>query len=299
MMDYELFKSVFVKRIIDYMPRDFKDHTPEVREVKKVNRIKDGFILSPPEMDPSRPMPTLYLDDIYEDFCVDEDLNRVLSNAAFVLMKYSGETFDEARPDNLKNMKDRVVMNLINRDMNCELLKDLPHREIMDLAIIYRLVVRTEEKGILSLMINHDVCREMGVDEEELYRLAKTNTRRIFPAKIIEDEGAMCIMTNDAVINGATTMLYRDDMKKLSEKIGGDFFILPSSVHEFFAIPTEYEDVGRLAAMLAGGNGNVTDWSEVLSGSIYLYSAERNDIRICAASVRPPASFTASASEFI
>lgn len=299
MMDYELFKSVFAKRILDYMPGDFKDHNPEVRKVKKVNRIKDGIILAPPEKDISVPLPTLYLDDLYEDFCTDEDMNRVLSNAAFVMMKYSGESFEEARPDNLKNMKDRVVMNLINRDMNGELLKDLPHREIMDLAIIYRIVVRTEEKGILSLMINHDVCREMGLDEEELYRLARINTRRIFPAKIIDDEGPMCIMTNDAVINGATTMLYKDEMKKLSDKIGGDFFILPSSVHEFFAIPTEYEDAGRLAQMLAGGNGNVTDWSEVLSGSIYVYSAERKDLRICAASVRPPASFTATASEFI
>lgn len=299
MMDYNVFKTVFVKRIGDYMPAEFRDHEATVRSVRKVNRTRDALTMRPPDPVASEPMPTLYLEDIYEDFCCDEDLNRVLSKSAYILAAYSGMDLPMEDRENFSAMKDKVVMNLINREMNEELLEDLPHRDFMDLAIIYRIVFRTDENGILSLMVNDEIRKRMGVTEEELQDLARENTRRIFPAQIMEQNEYMYIMTNDAIVNGATTMLYKEDMKALAEKIGGDFLILPSSVHEFFAIPANKGDVGKMAAMLAGGNGTVTDWSEVLSRSIYLYSAEQEELRMCATCMQSTPHSVATEAELI
>ena len=242
----------------------------------------DGFRLEPSVPDPDHGLPTIYLEDIYEDFCTDEDLNRVLSSAAYVLSAYSRNSLPGCSTGDFRLMKDHVVMCLINREMNTELLKEIPHREILDLAIIYRIVMREEDIGIMSLIINEQIREQMELTEEELNRIARKNTKRVFPVRILDDEAPPYIMTNDAMINGATTMLYREEMCELSRKIGGDFFILPSSIHEFFAFPSSDADPWSMAAMLAGGNGTVTGWSDVLSNSIYRYSSDDGSLSICA-----------------
>lgn len=286
MMNYDLFKTVVLERIRDFMPEEFRDYRPEVREVRKVNEVLDGFCLMPPGGEANLALPTLYINDIYDDFCTDQDLERVMTEIAAVFTTYSGRYIPEEMIPNVREMKDRIVMNLISKELNRKLLEELPHREVMDLAVIYRVIMDKNEEGINSFMLSNPMMEELGLSESELYDLALENSRRIFPAQMIRGEDDVYIMTNDSGINGATTMLYREEMKTLSEKIGGDFFILPSSIHEFFAIPMGVSDLESLARMLVGGNYTVTRAVDVLSRSIYMYSAATHGLHRCATCVQ-------------
>ena len=62
------------------------------------------------------------------------------------------------------------------------------------------------------------------------------------------------MMTNEAKVHGATTMMYKDAVKVLAEKIGGDFYLIPSSIHEVMAIPEGTLDPKKLILMLEEGN---------------------------------------------
>ena len=61
------------------------------------------------------------------------------------------------------------------------MLRDIPHREFQDLSIIYRWVVKIEDKTIYSTVIRNSLAEELGMEEEQLFNAAAENTRRILP----------------------------------------------------------------------------------------------------------------------
>ena len=81
-----------------------------------------------------------------------------------------------------------------------------------------------------------DGMKEMGASEEEI-RDAK---ERMDEAN---QDNPLIVVTNETGIDGAAAVFYPGVMDQLGEEIKGDFFILPSSVHEIIVAP----DDGRLS----------------------------------------------------
>lgn len=279
MMDYGLFKELVPRRIMEFMPPIFHDFEPTVRPVNKVNEQKDAFCLMPPKGNPNMAVPTLYLDELYEKFAEEEDLDAVLEMAAEVFIDWSGVEMPELADFTLEKHTDRIVANLINTEMNRELLNMVPHVDFKGMSAIYRLIHTMDEQGINSAIITNDMMEGAHLTPEELQEHARHNTRRMFPFKLYDgmDDGVY-VVTNEPGYFGATVMLYREEMQKLARRMGGDFFIMPTSVHEFFAIPMEGADPEELIQMLADGNDSITRPAEWLSTAIYRYVAEENQI---------------------
>ena len=282
-MEYELFKTIIKERILEFLPPVYHSYTPEISNVTKVNETKDAFRLMPPG-DPSNvAMPTLYLDDLYRDFAEDEDLERVLSLIAQIMMKWSGIRVPELAGFKLSDHKDCVVANIIGTDRNPQLLDHVPHVEFLDMSVIFRLVFSSGEEGINSMIITNQLMEDAGLTREKLFQLALENTPRMYPAKILEGIGdGIQVVTNELGICGATVMVYPGLLDELATKMEGDFYILPSSIHEFFAIPADSARPEDLVRMLADGNEHITPPSERLSNVIYKYDAERTRLFKCA-----------------
>ena len=47
----------------------------------------------------------------------------------------------------LEEIKKRLIFTVINREKNRELLKEIPHRDFLDFAVIYRIVVKESWEG--------------------------------------------------------------------------------------------------------------------------------------------------------
>ena len=126
--------------------------------------------------------------------------------------------------------KDNIVFQLVNTEQNKEMLRDMPNRSFQDLSIIYRWIVKTDVEGIQSTVIHNSLAEKLGISEEQMFKLAVENTRRIFPPTVksmndvIRDmfmkdgmpaeiadmmigempaEQTMWIISNDRGINGA------------------------------------------------------------------------------------------------
>lgn len=281
MLNYEAFCAVITGRIKDHLPEEFRDHEPTIRAVRKINGEKDGFCLEPPEQEEFVPLPVLYLDDVYQDYLTDEDIDRVLECMAEVITANTGRQLPDELKGDYSAFRDCVVVNLISGQLNERLLDEVPHRKILDMAAVYRVIFRWDEAGVNSFIVSNEMMEDMGVTEEELFDLARTNSRRMFPARVIEGKDSVVVMTNESGMNGASTMLYEREMRDLSRRMGGDFYILPSSVHEFFAVPVHAASPEYLKKLLEQGNGTVTDYQEILSSSIYRYSEERGTLKQC------------------
>ena len=80
--------------------------------------------------------------------------------------------------------KDNIVFQLVNTEQNKEMLQDIPNRSFQDLSIIYRWIVKTDVEGIQSTVIHNSLAEKLGTSEEQMFKLAVENTRRIFPPTV-------------------------------------------------------------------------------------------------------------------
>lgn len=276
MMDYEVFKEVVVERIKDFLPPIFSEYRPTIHTVRKVNEEKDTLILMPEKSSHIAAMPNIYLDDMYEEFSQNKDLDRVLRLIAAMVVQYTG-SFRPSQVDlDFKQKKDSIVMNLINTERNRALLESVPHKELMDLAVVYRIIMSREKDGMATVLVTDDLLKELGLTQEELEKVAYVNTGRLFPVEITKLSDALYVMTNEAKVHGATTILYKEAVHRLSDQIGGNFYLIPSSIHEVMAVPDHLIDPKKLILMLEEGNTVCSHKSEILSNTIYHYDRKKD-----------------------
>ena len=304
MMDYEIFREVVKESFLSYMPESYQDMEVRVAPVDKVNRKLDGLSLLA-KNEETMISPTLYIDDMYVKYLKTEDLQATMRDAAEAM----DGAFREAAipPLDISTARDNIIFQLVNTMQNEDMLKNLPHREFQDLSIIYRWVVDVEQKGLSSVVINNHVAESLGMGEEQLFKAAAENTRRILPPVVQsmnevmrdmlvadgmpeeladlmigeqEPENIMWVISNERKIEGAASMLYEDKLHKLAESVGTDLYILPSSVHEVIAVSVEMGEPEELAQMVSEINMDQVDISERLSNQVYHYDKDLRKITL-------------------
>ena len=299
MMNYEIFKEVVAEKFMDYMPEQYQGMRLRVEPVNKVNKVLDGITLVGSGAGRSV-SPTLYINHMYEHYLETENLQEVLQSAAR-RMDMAFKEMPEVGDVNLEGAKDNIVFQVINTLQNEDMLRDMPHREFQDLSIIYRWVVKVDENGIQSSAIRNNLAEQLGMNEEQLFKCAVENTRRIFPPTVksmndviremfisdgmpaevadmmigeMPEDKMMWVISNDRGINGAGSMLYEDNLHKLAMKLGTDLYILPSSVHECIAVSTNVGDPYELAEMVSEINMGQVALEDRLSNQVYHYDKD-------------------------
>ena len=299
MMNYEIFKEVVAEKFMDYMPEQYQGMRLRVEPVNKVNKVLDGITLVGSGAG-RNVSPTLYINHIYEHYLETENLQEVLQSAAR-RMDMAFKEMPEVGDVNLEGAKDNIVFQVINTLQNEDMLRDMPHREFQDLSIIYRWVVKVDENGIQSSVIRNNLAEQLGMNEEQLFKCAVENTRRIFtptvksmndvirgmfisdgmPAEVahmmigeMPEDKMMWVISNDRGINGAGSMLYEDNLHKLAMKLETDLYILPSSVHECIAVSTNVGDPYELAEMVSEINMGQVALEDRLSNQVYHYDKD-------------------------
>lgn len=305
MMDYEMFKELVKKKIKDYMPPEYRDAAVDIFSVNKVNGAKDALAIRKAD---EQIAPNLYLDNYYKMYQVYDDLKKTLEVMAEEYCEMASRSLKKLELD-LSQMKERVVMMLVNTEQNRAMLADIPHREFQDLSVIYRYVVSQNEEGIASFKITNDVMKKCGMTPEDLFQYATENTKKMFPPKIstmeevmfgvlgeddIPDEvvefldmnrepkESLWVISNSSGINGAVSMLYEENLHKLAERIGTDLYILPSSVHEVLAASVEMGNGNpeELAVIVQEINMSAVELEDRLSNNVYHYDKDLRELKL-------------------
>ena len=308
MMEYEIFKGVVGEKFKEFLPEKYQDAQVEIRPVDKVNRTLDGLSIrgSEPGMNIS---PTIYVNHMYEDYVTTENLNATLERAAegFIKAMEQKESINVNELTNAECAKDKIVFQLINTEQNKEMLANMPHREFKDLSVIYRMVVKIDGEGIASTPVHNGLAETLGFTEEQMFKLAAENTKRLLPPVIksmndvmrdifmkdgmppeiadmmlgeMPPEQQMYVISNNKGINGAVSMLYEDGLHDLAEKLGSDLYIMPSSIHEVIAVSTDLGNPNELAAMVAEINMDQVALDERLSNQVYHYDKDLRKVTL-------------------
>ena len=271
----------------------------QVRKVMKNNGLcLTGISLS---SDKSNLSPTVYLESYYYRYCRGESLEDMFSDIVMTFEKNAlSQGFDVGEFLDFEKAGKRIFYKLVSFEKNRELLKEVPHRRVMDLAMLYAYSVSSPEMGNGSVLIRNEHMKRWESSEEELHRIAAENTPRLFEAKLcsmlemLEDCGKnldlglfqdnLYVLSNVSGINGAACMLYPHILEMIGDKIQASFYLLPSSVHELIIVSGEndiYAD--RLLEMVREVNGCVVSLEEILSDNIYFYSREDKELNLITA----------------
>lgn len=334
MMNYEMFKEVVKEQILNYMPDGYEDCTAEIIPILKVNQKLDALELFIPMKESRKLMdvkPRIYLNYMYKDYMRNGDLKETLEMAAQALDDGYRDMIENRKSDLLENVKDKLFMQLINEEQNKELLKTVPHRQFQDLAIIYRIVAEITPTQMGSALVDKKLAKRIGMKESDLYDAAFINTKKLFPPMVKSMNEVLCELTGDAMadgemlgtveeeplgrlmyvisnkqqINGATSMLYEEELHKLAEKLETDLYLMPSSIHETIAVSADAADPNQLAQMVTDINMKEVRLDERLSNQVYRYDKEQRKISLATDTpnkrldrivAEPPATYSAKQS---
>lgn len=147
--------------------------------------------------------------------------------------------------------KDMLFPELIPQKGNEALLSVHPHDKVEDLAVLYRLDLYSGDGTMMSARVTQGLLDAFGVSAEQMKKDALEHAPVTHPASfrsmeevLSEMMGGMPVPTPDdgqprlyvasteTMNRGAGVLAYPDFLQEASEKIGGNFFILPSSIHE-------------------------------------------------------------------
>ena len=303
MLSYESFKKRVMKEFLDYLPERYADCELELRKVPKVNMVLTGVVIKPKDKTHSFCSPTFYLESMYDQYVCCDSFEKVMANQAIYLEESLKFLPEDILTLDIATMKDKIVFQIVNTKENKEMIDYCPHRNIMDLSVVYRVITNIDKSGVSGFLITNDIAEAEGLSEKVLYQLAKKNTKKLFPFKserIEEIMGRMMrrwgaddkdieesfpdmekvpanervyVITNEYEFFGANALLYKDVIGKVVKNIGTDCYVLPSSIHDLVILSTEtFKESSKLMNLVRETNNEHVRLSDRLSDSVYRFS---------------------------
>ena len=252
----------------------------ELYTVTKNNGTRRTGILF--KQEDSNLAPTIYLEEFYQKYLKGQQVPDLADSICSIYQEIRvKKTCDCQNLFDFNHVKEHIVYKLIRRDANEELLKQIPYEPFLDLAVVYYIQIDNTRFGSAAIQIRNEHLRYWRVEKEEIRRLAGKNTPRIYPVQIQQIVRFMYVATNEQCSLGAAVMRYPDFREKVRGMIRGDFYILPSSIHEVILVPESFGlEPARMAEMVKEINQTGVAPEEVLSDSVYYSDGE--EIRIVA-----------------
>lgn len=200
-------------------------------------------------------------------------------------------------PQSYAKARKDLFIRVHNAERSRELLEHVPHRNVEDLAVTCHIRVYLPGRGMGSTVVTNEMMDCFGVSAEKLYEDAVQNSQKIFPAKAApmetilfgvpeeeamkDDQMPMVVLTNRSKVFGASALFYPDEMAQLAEKMGGSYFILPSSIHEVIAIPDDGSmKVKDLEQMVTEINAGQVELKDQLSDHVYHFNARERTFEL-------------------
>ena len=236
------------------------------------------------------------LDSFYEMYIQGENIKKIIRQIETIYRENRDNiTFDVNILKNFDTIKDKIVYKIVNYKSNEKLLEQVPHKRILDLAVVfYCLLDNCGGKSATALIYNNNL-KNWNVTIDDVYKAALKNTPDLLHSRIssmsalfdkcgVSVDGKevdlkdyvpsdMYVLTNETKINGAACILYDNVLYDFAQKLGKDLYILPSSIHEVILLPKlPIFEKNELVNMVREVNTEGVAADEILSDNVYEYN---------------------------
>lgn len=302
-MSFEEFAEVVRKEI----EKKFPDCEIRITDVKKENV---GFRKEITKCNKnSKICPNVYLDSYYDSFEKHNACLKSIIEEIENILK-----FDEEKNDvdlgwytNIEIVKGKLRISAMNKDMNADMLKEIPHRIVGDIAFYLYVDVDMKDRGKGSIKVRNEHLKVWNKELEETWQYSVddlfdyaienmlnfgkvhmitmenaligmlTNEclydkRREGKPDLTNEDSCMYILTNADKCQGAGIAACRDILDMIASRIGDGYYMIPSSRHEWLIIRNYDGNIDDLTEIIDTANHESVDRCDWLSNSLYRYS---------------------------
>ena len=303
-MNFEQFAKYVEENIKDYLPSRYAYANIHILNCRKTTKSESytGINVALPDRGVNEATPLISLDGIYKKMQEENiSIGKIMKDIAGVVKECAEKEIkiDLSKRNILENLF-TVAVNYSDANLD-----DKPYIQINDIAIVAKSEVAYNENGAIT--ITNDLVEMLGMSPDEIMTMAMENNAKfsrpvcrdmltlmsdLLDADLPKpkaDEPKMYVLTNRRGIYGASFIADKQVLGSIAEKLGGDFAILPSSVHELIIIPeikkhmlpelkTMVEDVNRTL---------VVEQGTFLSDNVYVYDAKKDMVAVYDGKLNP------------
>lgn len=294
-MSFEEFKDRFMEDLPKVLPADVGPVTLEQTDVSKLqNESYQGVVIRP---EGSQVGVTLDMNRFYEGIENGRSYDEILNHAVKMAEKGIRDVpqFSIEKLSDYGTMKEKLSIQVVDTERNTEMLEKIPHKDVEDMSMVCRFILGSGSDGNASILVNNQMLDTYGITQEQLFDDALRYAPEIKPFEIINmqdimaemmgvsvdelglptGEAAMYVASSTDRMNGAGVITYPEFMDEAVAKLGGDFFVLPSSVHEVILVPDNgTADYRALEDMVREVNETQVAPAERLSDNVYHYDSK-------------------------
>lgn len=302
----------FLEAVKDKLDEYYGDeYHVKINKVTKNNAIeRNGLSIRKAGM---KMAPNIYLDDAYKDYKNGKSLQDITTGIIAARADCNDEIeFDADRFTDYEWVRSRLSIKLIGKESNSRQLKEIPHVEFYDMAVVFCVDIDDDSIGKGSILIRNEHMDEWGINVKRLHEDAMNSATHKSPpimkdmisvlTEMIEEkysgfEGSvekkrlgemlkdqsggdpvMYVITNRSKIHGAAVIAYPGMLHDVGETLGSDYYLLPSSINEVIVLPiNDVNDNGiQLSQMVKEINATNLIPEEVLTDHAYRYHRSTN-----------------------
>ena len=210
--------------------------------------------------------PRVYLEDFEKALRYGQTFSSVMQDIMDALeesrqMQQLSNTARDVTRDP-EEARRRVSYRILNYGRNIQNITTRPYRVQGEFVYVYSLELGNGGR----IPIDKNLADKLDLKEPELYELARKNSPVVTPAEVLtigqalgfpgQHPDDMMVISNTEHADGAVAVLYPEVDAQLRERFGGDYYVLPSSVHEVLAVPREPERLHALEEMVRSVNAS-------------------------------------------
>ena len=296
-MDFEEFKNTIMDLVSkEVEDRGLEDISMKLTTIDSPDGMTDRLMVS---VGDSKMSMAFRLKEIYSSVQDGEDIDHAVYKMVNTIEDSISVIKDKEQDvksfiSDYEKVKDHTYLRMIPGDS--PVLKDTPHKMVEDMALVVNIHLESfsDENGRSCVVVSKPLMEMYGIDEKQLFADAEKNSLANEPIvftplgdmikSLIESEElpspeeagiVTYIATNKSGFQGAAVAGYPDFTEKAAETIGGSFYMIPSSVHEFILIKDDGMPKAKdLNAMIKNVNETVLEPRDILSAQCYHYDAK-------------------------
>ena len=199
-------------------------------------------------------------------------------------------------PNNYSKVKGDLFIRLLNKKKHEKALENAVYKEVDGIACVLYMKVGQRDGCISSMKIHKASLADWGMDEDEAYENALSNTYSLTPPRIykwerllfnpayegedfmdmnyeeniVERNAGSCLSTSIRT-NGAVAVFLPDVAQRIADLMDDDFYIVFTSVHEAMIHPKRMSCPEDLERILKETLKEATPDEDFLTDEIYYY----------------------------
>ena len=270
-----------------------------LENIKFTNKEGDRLNITFAEHDDAYEVCSVRVDEVYKAYHEGAKLNAIvnyISNDVLHAKNYN--IYDKTKTlIDYDTAKSRLFVRLLNCDRNSDILKNVVHKTLGDIALTVCAIVDNRE-NLISTKILKSMVEKWRKTETDIFNEALENTYRATPPRIYKWEGVLCdesyagesfmndedvcdldksfsgnILSTTRKTNGAVAVFLPGVAEKISELLDSYFYMVFTSIHEVMIHSTgSGVDLKDLKLVLQDTLREATPSSDYLTEKIYKYN---------------------------